>query len=178
MILLIDMDQTICDLITPFLKIYNRECNDNLTINDITEYNLANFVKSEYKHKVVEIFTTPGFFLNLEPLPYSIEVLNRLKRSHSIWIVTKPMKGKSVDEKVEWVRHYLPFLESNLIFTDKKYMIRGDMLFDDCPEYIADFHSNTVVMDYPYNRNVRADFRVNNWLEFEQIVKIQNYSIS
>ena len=63
MIIGIDIDGTINNLCESVLSVYNEDSGDNLTVNDITEYYIENFVKPEYKegfHRYFVDFFVPG----------------------------------------------------------------------------------------------------------------------
>ena len=60
----IDLDNTIWELVTPWLALYNQIANDNVQLNDITEYDINKFVKSpETLHYILEM---PNFWDSVE----------------------------------------------------------------------------------------------------------------
>lgn len=171
--LLIDMDSVICDLMTDWHELYNRDYNDHLTVEKLKCWKSENYVKKECGIKIYDYLDTPGLFLNLKPLKNSIDVLSRLHERHRILICTSS-GTYAYTEKEKWVVKHLPFIgRENIIFSHQKDMIRGDLLFDDAPHHLEAFKKSNrvaVAMDYPYNRNVDVP-RVKNWLEFEQFIK-------
>ena len=66
-------------------------------------------------------------------------------------------------------------LAENFFITSRKYLIRGDILFDDSPGVLGNFPGIRVVMDRPYNQQVEG-FRIynNNWHDFYRLVKEQS----
>lgn len=70
--------------------------------------------------------------------------------------------------------NYLPLIpRENLIFTHRKELVRGNLLFDDSPNNLLQFKLKggiSVAMDYPYNREINCE-RVSSWLEFEDKVE-------
>ncbi|WLD93243.1 5'(3')-deoxyribonucleotidase [Alkalihalobacillus sp. AL-G] len=167
--LLIDMDSVICDLMTEWHSRYNQEYDDTLSVQDLKCWNSEKYVKDECGTKIYDYLDEPGIFIKLEPLPHAIEVLSRLHEKHEILIVTTS-RTYAYTEKEKWVEKHLPFIgKRNLIFTHRKEMIRGDILFDDAPHNLTAFQHTgrtAIAMDYPYNREVDVE-RVSNWLEFE-----------
>ncbi|MDI3327229.1 MAG: 5'(3')-deoxyribonucleotidase [Alicyclobacillaceae bacterium] len=170
--LLIDMDSVIVDLMSAWCKRYNDDWNDNLTPADILTWEWEKYVKPECGRKIYQYLDEPDMFLNLEPLPHAIEVLERLSRHFEILIVTSSRRG-AMAQKDEWVSRHLPFIgRRNLIFAHRKDKVCGDLLFDDAPHNLEAFRRTgrlAVAMDYAYNRHVDC-LRVSGWLDFEQLV--------
>ena len=173
--ILLDMDGVLCDMLTPWLKAYNKRFDDNLKNEDITDWNVHLFVKPECGLRVYDILKEDMFFQLPEPLPHAVEVCEWLHEGgYELVIVTAaPSRSKmGVYDKKEWVAEYLPFIpEKNFIATHRKEMVRGDLLFDDGPHNIEAFPGRTCVMDHPYNQEVEGDYRVSNWLEFQKLIE-------
>lgn len=171
--LLLDMDSVLVQLMPYWLRLYNAEYNDNLTMDKITAWDMARFVKPECGNKIYEYLNQPGAFRDLEPMPHGPETVKALlEDGHEIFIVTAPPVRSSTAmwDKLEWVREHLPFFpEHHVIFCHPKYVIHGDILFDDSPINLAHFARIGVAMDYNYNKE-EGVFRVNSWPEFKQLV--------
>jgi 5'-nucleotidase len=171
--LLIDMDSVICDLMTEWHNRYNQDYNDHLTVDQLKCWNSEKYVKPECGLKIYDYLNEPGLFLNLQPLPNAIEVLERLHLEYDILIVTSSVSN-AFAEKERWVEKHLPFIgKYNLVFSHRKSMISGDLLFDDAPHNLIEFSSTgrmAIAMDYPYNRDIDVP-RVTNWLEFEDFLR-------
>jgi 5'(3')-deoxyribonucleotidase len=152
---------------------YNKDYDDDLSVEDLKCWQSEKYVKEACGTKIYEYLDEPGLFLNLEPLPHAIEVLERLAQTHDILIVSSS-RTYAYTEKEKWVKKHLPFIGArNLIFTHRKDMVRGDVLFDDAPHNLIAFAESgrkAIAMDYPYNRNVDVD-RVKTWLDFEKMVE-------
>lgn len=171
--LLIDMDSVICDLMTEWHTRYNHDYDDNLTVERLKCWNSEKYVKPECGMKIYDYLKVPGLFLQLNPLPNAIEVIERLHKQYDVLIVTSSVSN-AFSEKEAWVEKHLPFIgKHNLIFSHRKDMIVGDLLFDDAPHNLMEFSSTgrlAVAMDYPYNQEINVP-RVKNWLEFEAFLK-------
>lgn len=170
--LLIDMDSVIVDLMSVWFEKYNRDYNDNLSVHSLQSWRTELYVKPECGDKIYDYLDEEGLFRTLQPLPNAIEVLHRLKNHHDIIIVTSS-RSHAFSDKELWVERHLPFIgKTNLIFSHRKELICGDLLFDDAPHNLEAFSGTgrpAVAMDYPYNRHVAAS-RVSDWLEFERFV--------
>lgn len=161
------------DLMSAWFGLYNRDYDDDLTVERATCWDAKSYVKPACGEKIYEYLDQPGLFANLQPLPNAIAVLERLANRFDILIVTSPPSSNAYREKEEWIIRNLPFLgRHNLIFAHRKYKICGDLLFDDAPPNLQSFLDTgrvAVAMDYPYNRQIACP-RVSGWLEFEQKV--------
>lgn len=173
-ILCLDMDSVIVNLMDEWYRRYNIDYNDNLTINKVTSWNALEYVKEECGGKIYDYLQDKGLFLNLKPLPNAIEVISRLVRNYEILIVTVSPSLSAYAEKEEWIKINLPFIpRENIIFTHRKELIDGDLLFDDAPHNLCAFQKKgkiSIAMNYPYNQEVNCA-RVSSWLEFEEKVK-------
>ncbi|HWO97774.1 MAG TPA: 5'(3')-deoxyribonucleotidase [Bacillus sp. (in: firmicutes)] len=167
------MDSVICDLMSEWHRRYNRDYNDNLNVDRLKCWNSEKYVMAECGMKIYDYLKEPGLFLGLNPLPNAIEVLERLHTKYDILIVTSSVSTAFV-EKEMWVEKHLPFIgKYNLVFSHRKNMIVGDLLFDDAPHNLTEFASTgrvAVAMDYSYNRDINVP-RVKGWLEFEEFLK-------
>lgn len=103
----IDMDDTICDFITPFKT-------------------------GEYKLKYPQ--SKVGFFLNLQPLEFAIDGIRILQSKYDVWILTRPSIKNThcYTEKAEWIKKYFGegMLEKLILCPDKS-LVKGDYLIDD-----------------------------------------------
>lgn len=168
--LLIDMDSVICDLMTEWHRRYNRDYGDNLSVEKLTDWHSEWFVTPDCGFKIYDYLDEPGLFACLKPMPGAVEVLSRLAMRYDILIVTSS-RTTAYTEKEQWVTEHLPFIgRDNLVFTHRKDMVRGDLLFDDAPHNLKAFAATgrlAVAMDYPYNQQLTCP-RVKTWFEFEQ----------
>ena len=106
-IVYVDMDNTICDFLTPFKS-------------------------GQFKLKYPQ--SKIGFFLDLEPLEGALEGIKTLQQKYDVWILTRPSikNTNCYTEKAEWIKKYFGenFLEK-LILCPNKSLVKGDYLIDD-----------------------------------------------
>lgn len=170
--ILCDLDEVICAFLERLCLEYNYLYNKNLKSEDIESWDLSTYIGIEGK----KIFHKPGFFINLKPFSYAVDTLLRLKHDgHDILIVTNPPNGVTAAEKYEWCNKYLSFIpQENIIMTARKDLIKGDLIFDDCPAYLEKFDGISVCMNRSYNKDARCDYRVSGWLEFYEMIRSLN----
>ncbi len=110
MIIYIDMDDTICQLVSSYKKVRKENPEEQ-------------FPQS-----------LPGFFENLEPMPGAIEAVNQLRSWAEVYILTAPSVRNPLcyTEKRLWIEKYfdLDFCH-RLIISPNKGLLKGDFLIDD-----------------------------------------------
>jgi 5'(3')-deoxyribonucleotidase len=180
MITLVDLDVTAYDFLNPVLDTYNNRYDDRLTIEDLTDYTIGNLVKPECGARgLEEIWAEPGFFYNLSPSEGAVEAIKAAEETGHVMhvflsICTTPTGAY---EKIEAIKRDFPFIDPRhvLISAGIKGVVKGDLLVDDGPHNHAEFQRMsaglTCVMDMPYNRDVKANFRMRNWAEhYPQVI--------
>ncbi len=106
-IVYVDMDDTICDFITPFK---------------------TGELKLKYPQSKI------GFFLDLEPIEGAIEGVKTLQTKYDVWILTRPSIKNThcYTEKAEWIKKYLgEDMLNKMILCPDKSLVKGDFLIDD-----------------------------------------------
>lgn len=161
----VDMDNTLNKLYMSYDKYYKelfgkklgltREGLTSYFIHEITGPN--KYIEGKRKN---QIFDTPGFWESIPIYDGAAEVMEHLNKEHEIFIVTAPWvraKGCYV-EKRNWLEKHLPFIDpSRIIYTSHKYLLKGDIIIDDCPEYIINNSCRwTIKMWYPFNEGIPA----------------------
>lgn len=175
MILLLDMDGIVANLLKKWLNTYNQEYDDNLTLTQIGSWDVEKYAKKCSPKEFHAIIERPHFFADLEVLPGSIEITKKLQdMGHILYFVTAtPYDNPTAAyDKQKWVDKYFPHMgKSKIIHTHDKYMVLGSLLLDDHPKNLEEFPGIKVVVDYPYNQDVKADYRVKDWFEFLEVIK-------
>ncbi len=164
------MDEVICDFLGPLCSQYNQLYGTDWAVSEFSEHDLISFIGDKGKR----IFLKKGFFYCLEPYPGSLDILKKLsKDGHDVIIASNALGNPdAAADKCRWMEKYLPgLLAENFFITSRKYLIRGDIIFDDSPGVLNSFPGIKVVMDRSYNKNVEG-YRIynNNWHDFYQLV--------
>lgn len=166
-IIFIDQDDVLAKHNEKVVKEMNRIHGTHFTMADITEWDLISILGEECK----DIMFRPEFFETLEPMEYAIENLRVLNESNLFDIyIASAAHPSACHFKYKWFKENMPFLEKKqLIFISHKFLLNGDLLFDDAPHNITAFRSGEVVIfDKPYNRHLVNFDRVKDWNEFTE----------
>lgn len=150
MTILIDLDETVLDLLTPWradMKYYH---GIDLNIEDITEYSILNCIRNKYKDikpSVIEaclnLINKEGFFDKLKMFPKAKENIDKLHiENHKIVFVTNgQFASNSMKSKLKFVEDNFPY--ADLIITgNSKSHIYGDIVIDDNPKCLKDIKAN------------------------------------
>ncbi len=178
-IILVDQDGVLADFESEFLSRWQQKYPD-LPYIPVSKRRIF-FIQDEYPQElrplVEGIFHSRGFFANLPPIKGGIDAVRELRQQgHIVKICTSPLTGNKdcVQEKHDWVeRHLGGEWVRELIISNDKTLIYGDLLIDDKPE-IKGAHTPSwehVIFDAPYNRSVNdARRRLSSWSELQSIL--------
>lgn len=157
------MDGVVVNFFQKLIAVYNeRYPDDQLTLEDINCE--LEQLGPERADRLIGLFNEPGWFLNLRPLPGTINIVSHYASAgYNIVICTAPARypngsinGNSAAEKFEWIQNHLPVWGRQVIITGNKEHVDGDIFIDDTPSQIikwCDVHPNGigVLIDQPWN---------------------------
>ena len=120
-----------------------------------------------FEIKVDQYLENESFFLELEVIKDSQEVIKELTAHYEIYIVTAAMEfPDSLAPKYQWLKKHFSFLnEKNFVFCGDKSIIHADYLIDDTPSNLEAFQGKGMLFTAPHNTNATGYTRLNNWIE-------------
>ena len=173
----IDLDDTINNLVDAWLKKYNLDYNDNVSIYDIKSWDIGDYTKAG---KGFYAYLDGGIFKNLTIKDGAANIIEKLCEQHEVYIVTANASyNKGVcDDKVNFIKKFMPFFPiKNIIFVNNKSLLDLDVLIDDGLHNFVNFKGTRFVFDRPWNQvdvnNNLYDYRIYYW--DEKIIKLINY---
>lgn len=182
----IDMDETIVNLVDPWLEIIGTKLGDgsNFTREDINVYDVDKVIPPP-RSSIYEPFHCPGFWEKLPPLPGAVEFVRELHNyGHDVYIASTPFRSDNCAwEKRLWIEEHLPFLdpEHNLILIRYKHLLRGHVIIDDKPKAIYRFSGTRILVDRPWNRNLRDIgmceywfYRAQHWSDIKELIRTKS----
>lgn len=176
MIILIDMDDTIEQLLKAWLKGVNERYGYSVDYEDITDWDVSKPYDGLTREQVYAIPDEPGFWGSVEPIEGASEAIRKfINDGHEVYIVTAT-PYVSVPEKMDdLLFRYFPYISwDQVIITRNKQLIRGDVLIDDGVHNLEGGDYIKILMTAPHNREYDAEangmIRVNNWKEIEEII--------
>jgi 5'(3')-deoxyribonucleotidase len=165
----IDVDDVCLNLVDNWLSKYNKDFNDNLEKNAITDWNIHNFVKEEAQKKFYEYIQDGELFLESEPVQNSLEVISWIKAKH--YRVVYVTANDPANCKFEWLLQH-KFLNKidDLVVAYDKNLIKTDILIDDRFENICD-RSGGWLFSQPWNKKYNFKNRVNDWIDVKNKIE-------
>ncbi|KRF09905.1 5' nucleotidase, NT5C type [Paenibacillus sp. Soil787] len=162
----IDMDEVIADFIPKQLALFNREYNENITVEDLKGKKLRE-LRPQLKEEIMNYLTEPNFFRDLAVMKDSQEVIKELGEHYEIFITTAAMEfPTSFTAKYEWLKEHFSFLnDMNFVFCGDKSVINANYLIDDNVRHFKRFPGQGILFTSPHNIKETGYVRVNNWQE-------------
>jgi len=176
MVILVDMDDTIEQLLKAWVGRANEKYGRNVTLEEITDWNVAAPYAGITRQEIYGVIYEPGFWSGIEPMPGAVEALKHfMDEGHEVFIVTAT-EIEHVEEKMKGLLfRYFPFISwEQVIITSRKQMIRGDVLIDDGIHNLEGGEYKKIMFTAPHNRFYDAEangmIRVNTWEEAVRII--------
>ena len=176
MTILVDMDDTIEQLLQEWVRRANEKYDRNVTLDEITDWNVAAPYAGVTKKEIYGVTYEPGFWSSIEPMPGAAEALKHfMDEGHQVYIVTAT-EIEHVEEKMKGLLfRYFPFLSwEQVIITCRKQLIRGDVLIDDGVHNLEGGKYKKILFTAPHNRAYDAEangmIRVRTWDEVVRII--------
>ncbi|NWW72732.1 NT5C protein, partial [Climacteris rufus] len=93
-------------------------------------------LRHDLADKVASVYESPGFFLDLDPIPGALEAMQEMihMQDTEVFICTSPLRKYEhcIVEKYKWVEKHLgPEFVERIILTRDKTVVAADLLFDD-----------------------------------------------
>lgn len=175
--ILIDMDDTIENLLDTWCDWLNSEYNLHVSPDDITEWNMAKFYPTLSKEQVHEPLYNPKLWDKVKPIDGAVEYVKKLiDDGYNIYLCTST-DYRNVEIKYEKiVQKYFPYIKWNqVIITNKKQMIDADFLIDDCVHNLEGGKYKGILMTAPHNIHydckANGMYRVNNWKDIYKLIR-------
>ena len=176
MVILVDMDDTIEQLLKAWVRRANEKYGRRVTLDEITDWNVAAPYTGITKKEISAVTYEPGFWCGVEPMPGAAEALRHfMDEGHEVYIVTAT-EIEHVPEKMRGLLfRWFPFLSwEQVIITARKQMIRGDVLIDDGIHNLEGGAYRKILFTAPHNRRYDAEAhgmtRVDSWEEAVRII--------
>ncbi len=176
MTILVDLDDTIEQLLKALVARANERFGRNAAVDDVTDWSIVCAFPGIAKQQILDFMREPDFWDTVEPVPGAAEGLKRfMDEGHEVYIVTAT-EYEHVAEKMKGVLfRWFPFISWNqVIITSRKQMIRGDVLIDDGVHNLEGGTYKKILVTAPYNRDYDAEangmIRVNSWDEIVRAV--------
>ncbi len=174
--ILVDMDDTIEQLLKAWLKCLNEKYGRDVKCDDILCWDITKAYPGLTKDQVYGEINLPGFWGKVEPVPGAAEALKRFMDSgHRVFIVTATPYQSVTEKMTDLLFRYFPFLSwQDVIITSCKQLVHGDVLIDDGVHNLENGDYEKILITAPYNKDYDAEangmYRVSTWSEIVSII--------
>lgn len=147
-VLLLDMDEVLCQFWEPIV----RKCNRSVT--DVTTWETPEWARSAFNEAM-----TYAHYIGLEEMPGAVSAVKHLCDKWDVYVVTHTPAAKFnqnlLQAKRQWLaNHGLLTLVKGFFATEAKHLVMGDVLVDDRIENCDKFHGpnrNAVLFRRPWS---------------------------
>lgn len=187
LVIAIDLDSTVCDLLTEWINLYNSEYEEGTTLHDIKYWSMADNVR--IGSEVYKYLGDHHLYRRLDPFPGALEAVREFHGAgHEVHILTAPSPGfeQTAADKIWWCKQhldFLPFSRVGLIHAKERFL--ADVLIDDSPSNLEGHarvqpNSKRIGIAYPYNECATQHMHLraasyenpeNAWKQMSQFVK-------
>ncbi|RZU41650.1 5' nucleotidase, NT5C type [Edaphobacter modestus] len=167
----VDMDEVMADALGEHLLRYNRDHDEELTLDDLHGKALWEVVSIDRHNALESYLRSEDFFEGLAVMPESQRVMRLLQQKYEVFIATAAMEvPTSFHQKFRWLERHFPFISpSHIVYCGDKGILNADFLIDDNPRQLRRFKGEGILFTSPHNIAVKGFRRVNDWLDVEKL---------
>jgi 5'(3')-deoxyribonucleotidase len=171
MIALIDVDDTIADLVPVWLECYDNDYRHKIDKGDIKHWDITKYVIPECGKKIYDYLKKDGLnlYYAIDPIVGALDGVNHIKDKG--WRVVFVTAFDFRDYKFNWlVKNGFTDSRTNYVIAPDKSITRGDLLIDDNVDNVCRrLEGDQFLFTQPWNSLYKVHysnmFRVNNWKE-------------
>jgi 5'(3')-deoxyribonucleotidase len=171
----VDLDGTIADIQTEWLRRHNLAYGGNLTHDEWTEHFGFNSTISEEEREAHRLQLTPDLYDHATPIDSSQEVLADLSEIPGVeleCITASPLWDAHLFQaaKAVWIKQNFPIFGDRIIFSNDKVGHGHDILIDDGPHNLAVTDAIPVLHLQPWNLNFPCRYVFSHWKELRSLI--------
>ena len=174
--ILIDIDDTIENLLEVWCDLLNKTYKTNINYEDVTDWDVSKFFPELTKSQVYSPLESLEIWKNIRPKDGAVKYVKKLINDGFEVFLCTSTSYKNIKPKFEFVKKYFPYIKwKNVIVTSNKQMINADCLVDDGVHNLEGGTYIKILMTAPHNRKYNAKengmYRVGNWREVYELIK-------
>lgn len=152
MIIAFDVDDVLADLVPAWLRAYNREFNDTLTIDDVHGWDITQFVKPECGAMIYR-YLNNGLYDTIHKTPGALAAVQTARALGKVIFVTASLPAHA-GRKLQWLNEQGFGVEPDeYIECSDKGLVAADVLIDDRPVNLDAFKgAHKILMNKPWNQ--------------------------
>jgi len=151
----LDFDGVLCETHIPWLEAYNQATGESVTTEDITDYNMAQFVNDPatlWASRTPDVYAkaSPDFHAHWFHIILLFQVMG-----HKVVVLTKERNPDLISAKRQWLDRWFLHLPQRLelitVDSECKSTVGVDYLVDDCPDNILPFGDRAILYQRQWN---------------------------
>lgn len=183
-VVLLDCDGVLADFTGAYLDLVYEFTGERFAHADVTHFKIADaafFKDVSTRHPNLRfsidqhITQSPTFCRNLAVLPGSQAAVERIRKTGArVYCVTSPWHSSPYwqYERTKWLSEHFGFKPSEVVSTNDKRIVAGDILVDDKLDNLTDWHHGLPLLwDAPYNQYPTHIARVTDWEQVHRYVE-------
>lgn len=149
----LDLDDTLWEFNKPILKKYNERYNDCLELEDITDWDIRKFIKSECQSYYSEFATEELFRDDIKIAPQVVEILTKLNEKTQLFFCSA-CASKTVPWRFQVLQKYLPWIkDEQFVKLSDKSKFKCNILVDDNIHNCLNCDDIGLLINQPWNSN-------------------------
>lgn len=175
--ILIDMDNTIGDLLTPWCEMLNERHGTSVLPDDIREWDMRVAFPSLSGNQIYAPLKEPELWDRMRPFPLAQHYVQRLMdEGYCVVILTSANRYSASIKLTHFLFKHFQFLsDRDVIIARQKDLIDGDVIVDDAPHNLKRDRKLKILMSAGHNagfdeKSVGA-VRATNWEQIYKIIK-------
>ena len=155
MTIMVDIDDTICNMQQVAIDIFNSRYGTTYTLSDFNDYDVMSCMPIDHATKMMDIYGESGLYNSVKPFKHAQRSIQKLiNDGHQVYFVTSAIP-KTYGEKVEFIKRHFPYIDDAHIAAMKhKHLFRCDVMVEDCLQHLlAKPYYHRVLIDQPWNQS-------------------------
>lgn len=156
MTILVDMDNVLENMGEAWVERINARYGTDVKYDNISDWDIAKFFPTLTREMVFSPLSESDFWENnVKPIDGAVETLKRLiGEGNDVYVVTASGFQTLYDKVTLCLFRWFPFLTvDNIVITQNKQIISGDVLIDDAPHNLIGGNYKGILFDAPHNRS-------------------------
>ncbi len=160
-VVLLDVDGVLADIITASLPIVQRLTGRQHVHDDVIDWSIADSLglTADQAETFYVTWRCRGFCRSIPPYAGAVAAIERLRSVAVVHPVTSPFNSDYwVGEREAWLQDHFGFDRKDIVHTEAKHLISGDVFIDDKPSHVVRWQKANaadvgVLWHQPYNQS-------------------------
>jgi len=174
--IIFDVDGTVLDLHTPWVKEYNRLTGSDLRLHQITDWYIPPFMPKLSEKEIVAIIADPLIYDEVEPIPGVWEVIEQLRKEQHTVLFASDCYPSLFRAKFMCLKRHGFLVEREDFWSvpiKYKHLLKCSAIIDDHNGIVND-HPNGILYCQPWNKWARmtpGKQFIYNWLDVDGAIE-------